>query len=74
MKRNVGFYDRVVRLVLSIGLFIVADSHVVPGDWNIITWCVAGILLLTSVAGVCPLYSAFGADTRKQKKPGDSYE
>ncbi|HVS95619.1 MAG TPA: DUF2892 domain-containing protein [Puia sp.] len=74
MKRNVGYYDRGLRLVLSIGLIVIAAVHVVPGYWNLITWCVAGILLLTGVFGICPLYGACGIDTRKDKQAADAHK
>lgn len=65
MKKNVGISDRALRLVLSVGVFVLAYIHMLPGSWNIITWCVGGILLLTAAFGLCPLYSVFGVNTRK---------
>jgi len=74
MKKNVGFFDRVIRLVIAAGLFALAAIHVVPGYWNIITWCAAGIVLVTAVLGICPLYGACGFDSRNHKEPGDVYK
>ena len=68
MKKNIGLYDRAFRLVISVGLFILADRHVIPGYWNIITWCIAGIVLLTGLLGICPLYRACDIDTRNRGK------
>jgi len=70
MKENVGKYDRALRLVLAVVVFILAYIHVLPGSWNIITWCVAGILLLTAAFGRCLLYRACGVDTRGSHAPG----
>jgi DUF2892 family protein len=64
MKKNVGLSDRAVRLVIAVGLIVLAAVHIVPGYWNIITWVMAGILLLTGLFGICPLYGACGVDTR----------
>lgn len=72
MKKNVGKYDRALRLVLAVVVFILAYIHVLQGSWNIITWCVAGILLLTAAFGLCPLYSACGVDTRGSHASGAS--
>ena len=72
MKKNVGLYDRALRLILSVGLFVLASIHVVPGYWNIIVWCLGGIFLLTGLFGICPLYGACGIDSRKKhEKSGD---
>ena len=68
MKKNIGPYDRALRLVISVGLFVIAALHMVPGYWNIVTWCLAAILLLTALLGTCMLYKVFGIDTRKQAK------
>lgn len=72
MKKNVGKYDRALRLVLSVVVFVLAYIHVLPGSWNIITWCVAGILLVTAAFGRCPLYGACGIDTRPSGVSGAS--
>jgi hypothetical protein len=69
MKKNVGLFDRVLRLVLSVGVFALAYIHVLPDGWNIITWCVGGMLLLTAAIGRCPLYGVCGIGTRS---PGGS--
>jgi Inner membrane protein YgaP-like, transmembrane domain len=73
MKKNVGLSDRAVRLVLSVGVFVLAYIHVLPGNWNIVTWGVAFIFLLTGVFGRCPLYSACGIDTRGQGTSGNTH-
>lgn len=71
MKRNVGRYDRALRLILSVFIFVLAYLHVLPGSWNIITWCIAGILLLTALFGRCPLYGVCGINTRSHGQPTD---
>ena len=71
MKKNVGLYDRLLRVIISVGLLILASVHVVPGYWNVITWLVAAILLLTAVFAICPLYGACGINTRRHGRPSD---
>lgn len=59
MTRNVGLLDRLVRLVLGIGLLalLLTGRH----EW----WGVFGVVpLLTAFAGICPLYAAAGIATR----------
>jgi hypothetical protein len=70
MKKNVGKYDRALRLVFAVFVFVLAYIDVIPGGWNIITWCVGGILLFTAASGRCPLYSACGVDTRSHHASG----
>ena len=72
MKKNVGLYDRALRLVFAVGVIVLAYIHVLPGSWNILTWCVGGILLLTAAFGRCPLYSVCGIDTRVPRASGAS--
>lgn len=72
MKKNVGKYDRALRLMLAVVVFVLAYIQVLPGSWNIITWCVAGILLVTAAFGHCPLYGVCNIDTRKFHASGAS--
>jgi len=60
MKANVGSIDRVLRIVVGIGLL--ALVFVVEGDarW----WGMVGILpLATGLLRFCPAYSIFGLST-----------
>jgi len=60
MKANVGSIDRVLRIVVNIGLL--ALVFVVEGDarW----WGMVGILpLATGLFRFCPAYSIFGLST-----------
>jgi hypothetical protein len=72
MKKNIGSFDRNIRLLVAIVLLIIALIGVVPGNWNIITWSLGGIFLLTSLTGRCPLYSACGIDTQSHDKAQSS--
>lgn len=68
MKKNVGLYDRVLRVIIAVGFFALGYVHTFPPGWNIFTWCLAVIVLLTAVFGICPLYGACGINTRKHSK------
>ena len=71
MKANMGTADKVLRILLAIvivGLFL---SNLITGTLAIILLVFAGIFLLTSLIGICPLYLPFGISTRnKQVKHG----
>ena len=65
MKCNMGKADRIIRLI--IGLAVVAWGVM---NANIIADVIGGILLLTAVIGLCPLYLPFGINTGcKAKDP-----
>ena len=58
MKMNEGNVDRVLRIVIGLGLL----SLVFFGPQTV--WGYLGIVpLLTGVVGFCPLYKIFGFDT-----------
>ncbi|HMK56923.1 MAG TPA: DUF2892 domain-containing protein [Dissulfurispiraceae bacterium] len=57
MKKNEGTIDRVLRVLVGLGLI----SYAVIGG---AVWGYIGIVpLLTGVAGTCPLYSILGIST-----------
>jgi uncharacterized membrane protein HdeD (DUF308 family) len=59
LKNNVGKVDRVIRVVLGvllIGNVFFALQH--PIGW------IGVILVLTGIAGICPLYSLLGINTK----------
>lgn len=63
MKENVGSIDRVVRLLLAVGLFSL--FFILPGQER---WLgLIGIVpLATGLVHWCPLYSLFGIRTCKR--------
>jgi len=69
MEFNVGMIDRIIRFVL--GVFLVAAPFVFTASfWGIAvvmyaSVLVGAVLMITSVVGLCPLYSLFGISTRR---------
>lgn len=58
-KNNVGKTDRIIRIVLGIllvGNVFFALQH--PAGW------IGVILIVTGIAGICPLYSLLGISTK----------
>jgi hypothetical protein len=58
-KRNVGKTDRIIRVVLGVllvGNVFFALQH--PVGW------IGVILIVTAIAGICPLYSLLGISTK----------
>jgi uncharacterized membrane protein HdeD (DUF308 family) len=59
LKNNVGKVDRIIRVILGIlliGNVFFALHH--PIGW------IGVILVLTGIAGICPLYSLLGLNTK----------
>src|SRR5436190_17002844 len=69
MKKNMGNADRIIRLLLAFLMASLSLTNVVTGTVGNILLAVAGIFLLTSIVGMCPLYSLLGFNTCPRNKP-----
>jgi hypothetical protein len=70
MDRNVGPEDRVVRVVVALGLCVLVYMGVLGGQIaTIIAGVVALYLLITGLLGRCVLYKLVGLDTSVQEQP-----
>jgi hypothetical protein len=67
MKKNVGTIDIIVRLVIAALVVVLYFTNVISGIPGIILLIIAGVLTLTSIFSICPLYLAFGISTRSKK-------
>lgn len=67
MKRNMGNTDRVIRLAIALIIASLYFAKVISGTWGIVLLILAGIFVLTSLVGFCPLYLLFGINTCKTK-------
>lgn len=64
MTPNVGGLDKVIRIVLGLGLLSLLFLLQGPARW----WGLAGVvLLLTGFVGFCPLYPLVGINTCPRK-------
>ncbi len=61
MTKNVGSFDKIVRIVIGLALLWYA-LFAAPTGWNWIGW-IGIIPLVTAFVGVCPLYSLLGVKT-----------
>jgi hypothetical protein len=68
MKKNMGPADTLIRTLVAFVVLILYFRHMISGILAIVLLVAAGIFLLTSFYGVCPLYKFFGIDTRQTKK------
>jgi hypothetical protein len=66
MKRNMGFLDRSLRVIIAAVIAILFFTDIITGALGIVLLVLAAIFLLTSLLGLCPLYLPFGLSTRKK--------
>ncbi|MFN4315438.1 MAG: DUF2892 domain-containing protein [Chitinophagaceae bacterium] len=65
MKKNMGNADRIIRILIAAVLAGLYFGGVVSGTLGIVLLVVAGVFLLTSFVGFCPLYTLVGLNTCK---------
>lgn len=68
MKPNVGNFDRIARVLVSLVLVALYFTNVLTGTLGIIAIVVAAVFTLTAAIGFCPLYAIFGLNTCPAKK------
>ena len=69
MDRNVGPEDRVVRVVVGIGLAVIAYLGILPGVAAIVAAVVAAYLIITCLLSRCVFYKFADIDTTVQEQP-----
>jgi hypothetical protein len=67
MTKNMSTTDRTIRTFIAFLLIIFYATRIVNGTIAIIALVIAGVFLLTSFFGFCPLYPLLGIH-RKSKK------
>ncbi len=68
MKNNMGFTDKIIRIMAAILFGILYVSGTVSGVLGIILLILGVIFIATSVLSFCPLYTIFGISTCKTEK------
>lgn len=68
MKKNLGNTDRIIRMVLAVIFVLLWFQNLVTGTAAIILLILAGIFILTSFFGFCPLYKLFNVSTWTGRK------
>ncbi len=68
MRANMGFADRIIRLVLAAIFAKLFFTETVNGTLGIVLLTLAVVLALTSFVKFCPLYAPFGINTCSTKK------
>jgi len=68
MKKNVGNADRIIRVILAVVFAVLYFTGIVPGTVGLVLVALAGIFVLTSLIGFCPIYTIVGLNTCPAKK------
>jgi hypothetical protein len=63
MKKNMGSTDKIVRLIIAAVVAGLYFSNTISGTLGLVLLILAGVFVLTSLVGICPLYSVFGIST-----------
>ncbi|WP_264509279.1 DUF2892 domain-containing protein [Flavobacterium sp. N1719] len=66
MKKNMGFADRAIRLIIAAALVLLYSREVISGTLGTIGLVFAGVFTLTSLVSFCPLYTLLGLNTAKK--------
>lgn len=67
MKANMGLLDRLLRVLVAAGIGYFYFTGKIDGPLGTGLLVLAGVFVLTSLVGTCPLYLPFGISTRKAK-------
>ena len=62
-----GSADRLIRVLVAIAIVVLYFTHQLSGTTAIILLILAGVFILTSLIGFCPLYLPFGISSRKKE-------
>ncbi len=68
MKKNMGTIDKVVRILVAAVIAGLYFANQISGTLAIVLLALAGVFILTSLIGTCPLYLPFGLSTIKKDK------
>jgi hypothetical protein len=63
MKRNLGYLDRFVRLILAVLFAALYFMEVITGTIGLILLIVGGVLLATALIDFCPIYKMLGINS-----------
>jgi len=68
MKKNMGNFDRIIRLIIALGLSMAWYLGYLEGTLGIIGLVIALVFILTVLMGFCPLYTLVGISSCKVKQ------
>jgi Protein of unknown function (DUF2892) len=63
MTKNVGYADRIVRVLLAIAFAVLYFTGTITGTFGLVLVVLGGIFLATSLISWCPIYAVLGIKT-----------
>jgi hypothetical protein len=63
MIKNMGSVDRVLRIIAAVIFTVLFFMGTITGTTAQVMIVLAGVFLITSLIGFCPLYTPFGLST-----------
>lgn len=67
MKKNMGFWDRVIRISIAVVIGVLYFTQTISGAAAIVLGILALVFIITSLMNFCPLYLPFGISTAPRK-------
>ncbi len=67
MKKNMVTIDKAIRIIVALVIAGLYFTNQISGTLAVVLMLFAGIFILTSFMGSCPLYLPFGISTRKKE-------
>lgn len=68
MKKNMGSGDRIIRFAIAALIAVLYFTGTISGTLGVVLLVLAGVFVLTSLVGFCPLYAPLGISTCAIKK------
>ena len=68
MKKNMGPADKIIRIIIAVVIATLFYTNIVSGTLGIVLLVLAGVFVLASLIGFCPLYTLLGISTCPTKK------
>lgn len=68
MKTNESKKDRMIRISISIIVFLMIGNRMITGELAVVTGFLAGVLAITGILGVCPFYLLYEIRTKHLHK------
>ena len=63
MKTNMGKADKIIRFIIAAAIVTLFATGIISGIFAYVLLLFAGVFVLTSIIGFCPLYTLFGIKT-----------
>ncbi|MBU3680899.1 MAG: DUF2892 domain-containing protein [Flavobacterium sp.] len=67
MKKNMGTFDRIMRLIVALVIGFLYYNGTINGFIGNIAVVLSGVFVLTSLISFCPLYLPFKINTQEKK-------